>query len=152
MGDAVFPFISLQPEATPVAEDLLAAAKAWLQQGPVDRMAFYSAQEGAEPQESQPKAKAKKASPKKRVTTADLAAQIGQLTTLLPQLATQLSVMQEKQEALEKHVRQGAVAAASALPPKPSHRKIEKTKAASEYASSVGVVLWTRSGSKHPAG
>ena len=35
----VFPFISLLPEATPVAEDLLAAAKAWLQQGPVDRRA-----------------------------------------------------------------------------------------------------------------
>ena len=73
--EAVFPFISLLPEATPVAEDLLAAAKAWLQQGPVGRMAFYSAQE------RQPKAKAKKASPKKRVTTADLAVQMGQLTT-----------------------------------------------------------------------
>ena len=53
--EAVFPVISLQPEATPVSEYLLAAAKAWLQQGPVDRMAFYSDQERLETLGQQPR-------------------------------------------------------------------------------------------------
>ena len=123
-GDSVFPFDLHQPDAFPLSDDLLAAAKRWVTEAGVDRTAFYSAQEEPPPEDPGPigKAKAKKAAAKKKVTTSDLAQQMTLLTSMLPQLAEQLSAVREKQESLEKQVQSGSTAAAPS-PAKPAHQQ-----------------------------
>ena len=101
--DSVFPYILHQPEATPLSDDLLASTREWLADAPHDRLAFYSAQEEPLPVQVKPKGK-RSPQAKKRVTTADLAAQMTHLTALLPQLTEQLTSMQTRQDALEKQV------------------------------------------------
>ena len=121
----LFPYHLHQPEATPLTEDLLLAARAWVSQAGVDRAAFYSAQEEAAQADVTPAGKGragKKAAPRKKVTTADLAQQMGVLTSLLPQLTEQLTAMKERQEVLEKRVSAGA-AGSVASPPKPLHQQ-----------------------------
>ncbi|CAE7527751.1 unnamed protein product [Symbiodinium sp. CCMP2592] len=124
VSDTIFPFVMHQPEAFPLSEDLLAAARKWIAESPEDRCAFYSAQE--EPPAEEPavegKAKAKKAQAKRKVTTADLAQQMSLLTTMLPQLAEQLTAVKERQEQLEKHVQPGASEPAPS-PAKPAHQQ-----------------------------
>ena len=114
VSDQVFPYDLHQPEATPLADDLLAAARKWITEADVDRTAFYSAQEDPLPEGPEPagKAKAKKAAAKRKVTTADLAQQMSLLTNMLPQLAEQLTAARERQENLEKQV--------NASPPEPA--------------------------------
>ena len=117
-AENLFPFLMDHPDALPLSEELLAAAKAWCSETALDRIAFYSAVE--EPPELPPKGRPKKTpAAKKRVTTADLAAQVSQLSALLPQISEQLSSMRERQEALEKGQ---AVAPAPAQPPKAAHQ------------------------------
>ena len=117
-AENLFPFLMDYPDALPLSEELLAAAKAWCSETPLDRIAFYSAVE--EPPDLPPKGRPKKApAAKKRVTTADLAAQVSQLSALLPQISEQLSSMRERQEALEKGQ---AVAPAPVQPPKAAHQ------------------------------
>ena len=101
--DTIFPYLLHQPDATPLSDDLLSAARDWLADAPHDRLAFYSAQEEAPLLQVKPKGK-RSPPAKKRVTTADLAAQMSHLTALLPQLTEQLTSMQTRQDALEKQV------------------------------------------------
>ncbi|CAE7310474.1 unnamed protein product, partial [Symbiodinium necroappetens] len=123
-GDSIFPFDLHQPDAFPLSDDLLAVAKRWVTEAGVDRTAFYSAQEEPPPEDPGPmgKAKAKKAAAKRKVTTSDLAQQMTLLTSMLPQLADQLSAVREKQESLEKQVQSGSIAAAPS-PAKPAHQQ-----------------------------
>ncbi|CAE7745584.1 unnamed protein product, partial [Symbiodinium necroappetens] len=97
--DSVFPFILHHP----LSDDPLGAAREWLAEAPHDRLAFYSAQEELPLAQVKPKGK-RSPQAKKRVTTADLAAQMTHLTALLPQLTEQLTTMQSRQDALEKQV------------------------------------------------
>ncbi|CAE7469278.1 unnamed protein product [Symbiodinium natans] len=110
VSDAIFPFSLHQPEATPLSDELLAAARSWVSESPLDRTVFYSAQEdasqGLPPAQQDRPPKGRKPSPKKRVTTADLAAQLAQLSSMLPLLTEQLTSVKDRQEALERQVRE----------------------------------------------
>ena len=119
-SEELFPFVIGQPEAMPLSDELLAAAHQWLTETTANRAAFYSALE--EPavvaEEVLPKAKAKKAAAAKRkVTNAELAAQLSDLSKVLPQLAGQLAELRKRQDALE--------AAPQASPPglTPAHQQ-----------------------------
>ncbi|OLQ14720.1 hypothetical protein AK812_SmicGene1041 [Symbiodinium microadriaticum] len=72
--------------AVPLSDELLSAAKV----GPAG------------------KAKAKKAAAKKKVAAADLAQQMSLLTSMLPQLAEQLTSVKERQDALNNQVATGS--------------------------------------------
>ena len=124
VAEGIFPYHLHQPEATPLSDDLLVAARTWVADVQGDRVAFYSAVEEAaqEVEPVPPRPKGKKAPPKKRVSTADLAQQLGQLASVLPQLSEQLSSMKQRQEDLEKQVQTG-VQAAPAPPAKPPHQQ-----------------------------
>ena len=104
VAEGIFPYHLHQPEATPLSDELLVAAKTWVSEAQADRAAFYSAVEDGPPElePSPPKHKPKRVPPKKRVTTADLAAQLGQLAAVLPQLSEQLTSMKQRQESMEQ--------------------------------------------------
>ncbi|CAE7887125.1 unnamed protein product, partial [Symbiodinium microadriaticum] len=124
VADGIFPYSLHQPEATPLGDELLAAARAWVAELGSERVAFYSAlEEAQEPVPVQEgKAKSKKANPKRRVTTADLAMQLGQLASVLPQLSEQLSTMRQRQEDMEKQMAAGAQVV-NVANPKPAHQQ-----------------------------
>ena len=109
VSDTIFPFSLHQPEATPLSDEMLTAARSWLSESPLGRVVYYSAQEEAAQaplpvQDLLPKGR--KANPKKRVTTADLAAQLAHLSSMLPALTEQLTSVKDRQEALEKQVKE----------------------------------------------
>ena len=107
VAEGIFPYHLHQPEATPLSDELLVAAKTWVSEAQADRAAFYSAVEDGPPElePSPPKHKPKRVPPKKRVTTADLAAQLGQLAAVLPQLSEQLTSMKQRQESMGQQMR-----------------------------------------------
>ena len=78
-------FVPGEIEVLPTANSLLEKAKGWLQEGPEDRVAFYSAEEGVPmtPPHAVPLPK-RKATPKAKVTMAMLAEQLSSLAATLP--------------------------------------------------------------------
>ncbi|CAE7264088.1 unnamed protein product [Symbiodinium sp. CCMP2592] len=128
VAEGVFPYILHQPDATPLGDELLTAARSWVRESPAERIAFYSALEDAEPMPAEPPGpkapKGKKATAaKKRVTTADLAQQMTQLVSMLPSLTEQITAMKERQETLEKQVAAGPAQPTLPLQPKPAHQQ-----------------------------
>ena len=103
VSGSIFPFSLHQPEPTPLSDELLTAARSWLSESPLGRAVYYSAQEEAAqvPLPVQDLLlKGRKANPKKRVTTADLAAQLAHILPMLPALTEQLTSVKDRQEAL----------------------------------------------------
>ena len=92
----IFPYVPTQPDALPMAEATLTAARLWLSEVDFQRMAFYSAAEGPDEALGSEDVPAKPAMPPKqkanakakRVTTAQLG----------PVISQQLSDMQRKQQ------------------------------------------------------
>ena len=108
-AEPVVCFLPASPSVFPDGAILLARVRAWLQTVAGDRAAFYSAAEDPEhlpeeaaqpqgvPEDAPPKAKAKP----KRVTTAQLADQLGSLLTLVPALTAQVQELTSRQQSLE---------------------------------------------------
>ena len=109
------------PEALPVFQELIDAARAWIAAGDAqERVLFYSAEEG-EPSAHVPPAKkaAKAAAPAKakRPTTALLSGQVQVLESLLPALTSQLESLAARQAAMEEVLAKRPQASVSAPPP-----------------------------------
>ncbi|CAE7938307.1 Mettl5, partial [Symbiodinium sp. KB8] len=99
------PFSEEAPQVFPECRQLVALSKSWVRTAEGERIAFYSAQEGEEeapglvdPVEA-PAATAKAKA--KRVTTAQLAEQLGSISQLLPTISDRLQDLAERQKELE---------------------------------------------------
>ena len=114
---------------------LLGFAKEWLALQATQRATFYSAaeetvpetplgEEEEEPKEATPqkvRASARAGGEKpKRVTTANLAEQIGAVSQLLPALALRLDAMQKEQEEMRSHLQSQQFV----VPPRPSQQPV----------------------------
>ena len=117
------PFAPDAPGSFPEGAQLVSLCKAWARTLAAERTAFYSALEAEQgDQDPGAAAQAREAPPRpkqKRVTTNQLAEQLGSISELLPALSSQLQALTEKQEALEQKVSLGIPAAA----PLPAHRQ-----------------------------
>ena len=97
-------FMEGAPQLVPSGELLMLAARRWIEGEAGDRLAFYTAGEGAEePDEIPPKGPPAKrgAAAKKRVTVNQLAEQVTALAGLLPGLVDQVKSVVDQQNALE---------------------------------------------------
>ncbi|CAE7937342.1 unnamed protein product [Symbiodinium sp. KB8] len=103
-------------------EEARQSALAWVASEEGERLAFYSAAEGAEPSPvpggpMEAAAPKRKTAPRaKRPTNAQLSEQLGALVELIPSLTQQVQELATRQTALEKR------AAPVAAPPLPAHR------------------------------
>ena len=99
------PFLAGSPQVFPQGLQLVSLCKGWLRTRAADRLAFYTAPEEEEEllEEAPPETPAAKPRPK-RVTTAQLADQLGSISQLLPTITSQLQEISEKQKALEAKV------------------------------------------------
>ncbi|CAE7299501.1 Ttll6a [Symbiodinium microadriaticum] len=136
------PFSSEAPGSFPEGAQLVSLCKAWARTVAAERTAFYSALEAeVEQGDLDPEAAAQaRAAPQrqkqKRVTTNQLAEQIGSISELLPALSNQLQALSEKQQALEQKVAMGVPSAA----PQPAHRQPFALPAAGAPTSKAGAM------------
>ena len=119
------PFSEEAPQVFPECRQLVALSKSWVRTAEGERIAFYSAQEGEEeapglvdPVEA-PAATAKAKA--KRVTTAQLAEQLGSISQLLPTISDRLQDLAERQKELETKVT--VQTSASPVLPGPAHKQ-----------------------------
>ena len=119
------PFSEEAPQVFPECRQLVALSKSWVRTAEGERIAFYSAQEGEEeapglvdPVEA-PAATAKAKA--KRVTTAQLAEQLGSISQLLPTISDRLQDLAERQKELETKVT--VQTSASPALPGPAHKQ-----------------------------
>ena len=118
------PFSEEAPQVFPECRQLVALSKSWVRSVEGERVAFYSALEGegeapgpADPAEA-PAATAKAKA--KRVTTAQLAEQLGSISQLLPAISDRLQDLAERQKELETKV---TVQATAPPAPGPAHKQ-----------------------------
>ena len=111
------PFVPARPDQQIAFSEALATARAWIAAEEGERLAFYSAAEGADVPAQGPiglgEPKKRPAPKAKRHTNAQLAEQIGTLVDLIPALTQQMQDLSARQAALEKK-------AAAPSPPAPS--------------------------------
>ena len=132
----VISFVEGSPQLVPHPEEVMAAARAWLESETAERLAFYTAPEDPEGLGPVlPKPAAKKAQPsKKRVTMAQLSEQVASLAGLLPGLIDEVKGVVERQNRLEQ------ASAAQASPAAPLHQQPFPQPGVGAHAKGLGAL------------